>query len=253
MPSPDHANPTRFSAAVLLAIAILVAVGFAGGGYLAGRGVIMARLADRFVTVKGVAEIDARANLAIYPITFTITTDDLGAGKTRVDEQIAQARAFFVQRGFAAGDISATRFTVSDRVADGYRAENVNAARYVLTQTLTLRSTDIDLVARTSQDIGELTRTGLALTGFSGPSYIFTADKLNSVKPDLIRRATAAAREAADEFARTSNTIVGSIRNANQGVIAILAPDESANADYGERSSPTKRIRAVTTVEYFLR
>jgi hypothetical protein len=252
MPSADAPRPPRFSAAVLLALAVLVAAGFAGGGYLAGRGVIMARLADRFVTVKGVAEIDARANLAIYPITFTITTDDLAAGKTRVDEQIATARTFFVQRGFAEADISATRFTVSDRVADGYRAENVNAARYVLTQTLTLRSTDIDLVARTSQDIGELTRTGLALTGFSGPSYIFTADKLNSVKPDLIRRATAAAREAADEFAKTSSTVVGSIRNANQGVIAILAPDD-ASSEYGERSSPTKRIRAVTTVEYFLR
>jgi hypothetical protein len=37
-------------------------------------------------------------------------------------------------------------------------------------------------------------------------------------------------------------------------VIAILAPDDaSANAEWGERGSPTKRIRAVTTVEYFLR
>jgi hypothetical protein len=95
---------------------------------------------------------------------------------------------------------------------------------------------------------------GLALAEFGGPSYIFTADKLNSVKPDLIRRATAAARDAADEFARTSSTTIGAIRNANQGVIAILAPDDSsANAEWGERSSPSKRIRAVTTVEYFLR
>lgn len=255
MPAPNQTAASRIPATILLAIALLLAIGIAFGGYLAGRGVILARLADRFVTVKGVAEIDARANLAIYPVSFVVTTDDLAAGKAHVDEQIAQARAFFTGRGFAESDITATRFQVSDRLADSYRAEGATkAARYVLTQTLTIRSANIDLVARASQEIGELARMGLALAEFGGPSYIFTADKLNSVKPDLIRRATAAARDAADEFARTSSTTIGAIRNANQGVIAILAPDDaSANAEWGERGSPTKRIRAVTTVEYFLR
>jgi hypothetical protein len=253
MPAPSQSAASRLPATILLAVALLLAAGFAVGGYLAGRGVILARLADRFVTVKGVAEIDARANLAIYPVSFVVTSDDLAAGKARVDEQIAQARAFFTGRGFADSDITATRFQVSDRVADSYRAEGAKSARYVLTQTLTIRSTDIDLVAKASQEIGELARMGLAPAEFGGASYIFTADKLNSVKPDLIRRATAAARDAADEFARTSSTTIGAIRNANQGVIAILAPDDSGNAEYGERSSPAKRIRAVTTVEYFLR
>ncbi len=81
MPAQTQPVASRIPATVLLAIALLLGIGVAIGGYLAGRGVILARLADRFVTVKGVAEIDARANLAIYPVSFVVTTDDLAAGK----------------------------------------------------------------------------------------------------------------------------------------------------------------------------
>lgn len=77
-----------------------------------------------------------------------------------------------------------------------------------------------------------------------------TAERLNQLKPDLIREATTAARAAAAEFAKSSGSRVGGIRNANQGVIVILARDESPAIS--ERQSPAKRIRAVTTVDYFL-
>lgn len=77
-----------------------------------------------------------------------------------------------------------------------------------------------------------------------------TANRLNELKPDLIRQATEAAKAAAAEFAKSSGSRVGGIRTANQGVIVILARDESPAVS--ERHSAAKRIRAVTTVDYFL-
>src|SRR5690606_11517915 len=60
-----------------------------------------------------------------------------------------------------------------------------------------------------------------------------------------IAEATAAARDSAQQFAQDSGSRLGGIRSANQGVVTISDRDQS--------SRHVKRVRVVTTVEYFLR
>ena len=50
-----------------LATALVIAVGLLGAGSPAGRGVIQTQLQERSVTVKGVAEVEAKADLATPP------------------------------------------------------------------------------------------------------------------------------------------------------------------------------------------
>ena len=47
---------------------VILAVGVALAGLLAGNGFARARAGDRFVTVKGVSEREVRADLAIWPL-----------------------------------------------------------------------------------------------------------------------------------------------------------------------------------------
>ena len=79
-------------------------------------------------------------------------------------------------------------------------------------------------------------------------NYFFT--KLNEVKPQMLKSATENARQAAAEFARNSNSKVGKIRNANQGVFTIL-PRDDPNAY--EPAQINKKVRVVSTVDYFLK
>lgn len=236
--------------APLLAAALL-AVGFTAGGYLAGRGVLQARREDRVVTVKGVAEIETRANLATYPLRFTVTAGDPAAGKRRIDEQAAQLIAFLRERGFEDAELIRQRLEVQDVLAQGYRPDNYMAdSRFILALTILVRSNRIDLVSRIGQDVGDLVQRGIVLGETGGPTYVLTADQLNEVKPDLIRRATLAAKQAADEFAAVSGSRVGRIRHANQGALVILARDDSPSVS--EEQSIEKRVRAVATVDYTL-
>ena len=61
----------------------------------------------------------------------------------------------------------------------------------------------------------------------------------------MVAAATRDARAAAEQFAKDSGARIGGIRSANQGVISI------ENRDAG--SPQIKKIRVVTTVEYFLK
>jgi len=76
-----------------------------------------------------------------------------------------------------------------------------------------------------------------------GPDFEYT--RLNAIKPALIAEATANARESAEQFAKDSHSTIGGIRSANQGVVDI--------SDRDQGSPQVKKVRVVTTVEYFLK
>lgn len=231
-------------------VALLSAAGFAAGGWLAGRGVLQARLGDRQVTVKGVAETDAVAGVAVMPIGIVVAGNDLAAAKQEIDRQGARVITFLKERGVADGEIVDDRLAVHDSRADTWRTSARSDTRYVLTRRFNVRSRRIDLVADVNREIDVLVGEGIVLARDQGPIYVFTADQLNQVKPDLIRRATAAAHDAAEEFARTAGGRVGKIRRASQGIIMVQARDPALTVM--ETHTADKRIRAVATVEFFL-
>ena len=68
-----------------LVAAIVLALGLAAAGFLLGQSILATRLADRTVEVRGLAERDVKADLAVWPIRFVVTGDDLGAAAPWVD------------------------------------------------------------------------------------------------------------------------------------------------------------------------
>ena len=72
--------------------------------------------------------------------------------------------------------------------------------------------------------------------------YIFT--KLNDIKPAMIEEATQNARSVAEKFAADSQSRLGKIKTANQGLFSI--EDRDSNTPY------LKKVRVVSTVDYYL-
>jgi hypothetical protein len=236
---------------VLHGAAVLLAIGIALGGWLAGRGFVASRTADRFVTVKGVAERDVRADLALWPLRYMATDDDLIQAQSRVEASREKILGFLEGEGIAAESVELQRMEVEDRVARSY-GDRVPGSRYTITQTLMVRSDDPELVHAASQKVGELVNAGVVLTGSGGwsggPTYLFT--RLNEFKPVMIAEATANAREAAQKFADDAGTDLGGIRRANQGVFQILARDRAPGISV--EGQLHKTLRVVSTVEYQL-
>lgn len=236
---------------------VILAVGIALGGLLAGMGFARGRQADRYVTVKGVTEREARADLAIWPLHLVGTDNDLATAHGKLTRSIAGVRQFLQRHGIDTTQAELTGFAVSDASTNQYAAEQ-RGARYVIRQTLIVRSSKPDEVLAASQKIGELAAIGVVISSGSGgeyggvgsgPTFVFTG--LNTLKPPMIAEATQRAREAAEQFARDSHTDLGGIRHANQGVFEILPRDQAQGIT--EESQIAKVVRVVSTVEYFLK
>jgi hypothetical protein len=232
--------------------AAILALGMVIAGFLLGSGFRAGRSADRFVTVKGVAERQVEANLALWPLQLAAADNDLATAQARMNQMVADTRAFLLDQGITNDQLTIQSFRVTDAEANRYGG-SPSPNRFIINQTLMVRSESPQLLLEASQRVGELVQTGVVITsgqeyGPGGPTFLFT--RLNDLKPEMLAEATGRAREAAEEFALASLSSVGKIRRANQGVFQILPRDPAPGQQ--EQNQLFKTVRVVTTVEYLL-
>lgn len=234
-----------------LAAACVLAIAIALGGWFVGHGFLEGRKSDRYVTVKGLAEREVAADLAVWPLRFVATGNDLPEVQRKITADAARVRAFLAEAGFAPAEYDGESLQVIDRLAQQYQ-QGTSESRFIIAQTITLRSEAVERVADLPGRLGELVAAGLVMSEENqwnaGPTFVFTG--LNELKPEMIAEATAEARAGAEQFAADSGSKVGGIRRANQGIFQILPRDGAEGAQ--EAKQLHKTIRVVSTLEYLL-
>ena len=229
-----------------LALAIVIA------GLLIAGGIQRFRIADRYVTVKGVAERDVEADVGIWPLRFTAANNDLALARQKIETDRRSVIRFLARHGVDSSQVQLQRYEVTDDQANPYRGGNAAPNRFIISMTLVARSSEPQKIAAASQAVGELINASVVLQSgdySGGPTYVFT--KLNDLKPAMLAEATRNAREAAGEFARESKSQVGSIRRASQGVFEIQPRDPAPGIAEGNQIQKT--LRVVATMDYYLR
>lgn len=231
---------------IALAAAAPLAIGMIAGGYLLGDGLRRAKAADRLVTVRGLAERDVTADLATWTIAYSATSGDFGTAQASVDRDTASIRAFFREQGFPADALQPTGVSVSRNepaYGDG------RGPTFTVRQRMTLRTTDIARAQQAVRRQFDLVQRGVLLEEGSGIAYTFT--KLNDIKPEMVAAATRDARAAAEQFAEDSDSGVGGIKQATQGYFEIAGRDGDSGG-WGVADTPYKRVRVVTTIDFYL-
>lgn len=235
---------------VSLPAALVLAIGIAAGGWLVADGLVTSREPLRTVTVKGLAERAVQADLGFWPLRFVATGPDLEQARAGLEQSEQQVRTFLLSHGFAETDIEVQNIAVEDRLA-GYNVPPSDEVRYVLTEEMLVTSADVGALSTAAQAVADLLRVGVVFTSdawSAGPSFVFTG--INDLKSEMLTEATARAREAAQQFATESQSEVGNIQTANQGIFEILPAVDIPNSR-GEKQI-AKKVRVVTTLTYFL-
>jgi hypothetical protein len=229
-------------AALILGLCIFL--GLVATAAILGSSAIKVRELERVVTVKGLSEREVPADIAVWPLRFSVADNDLAALYATLEANTAEIVAFLQMAGFTAEEVTAAAPIVTDRLAERYGEQDVNL-RYTALQIVNVYTNKIDLVRQTQGTLGELGKKGIALGGDEfnqRTQYLFT--QLNELKPAMVQEATENARVIAEQFAADSNSTLGKLRSANQGTFTI--EDRDVNTPY------LKKVRIVSTVEYYL-
>ena len=201
---------------------------------------------DRVVSVRGLAEREVKAEHVIWPITYKTTGNDLQAIYANLNSVTPRIEAFLTANGVKRADISVGAPQIVDLRAERYSsAEDAARDRYNVTTVITVSSAQVDLVRGLMSRMGELLKQGIAISaGDYGSQGQYEFTSLNKVKPQMIEEATKNAREAAVKFANDSESKLGKIKSASQGLFTI--------DDRDQYTPYVKKVRVVTSVDFFL-
>ena len=213
---------------------------------LAGHTIRSVKRMDEYVTVKGLSEREVPADLAIWPIAFTIAENDLtllqgGFRPPGRRFRSSSPRAVSRRRRFPTGCLRSPmprRLRQRRRVEAGLPLSGRHHG--AAPQRQGGQGQERDGVLGQTRATGDRPERG---DYQSKPQFLFTG--LNQIKPDMIQEANRNARKAAERFAADSNSPVGAVRHAIQGPFEINDLDSS--------SPDRKIVRVVTTVDFYLR
>lgn len=229
-------DSVTLAAGLVLGLALL--------GWLLGGSLIRFKEFERTVTVKGLAEREVPADTALWPITFTGADNDLDALHTDLGQAADLVTAFLAGHGFTDEEVTVAPPAVNDKLAQQWGGGEVGL-RYTAARTVTVYTTRVELVRAAMNDLADLGRQGVVISAGNYDNrtqFVFTG--LNELKPAMVEEATRNAREVALKFADDSQSRLGKIKRAQQGVFSIN--DRDAHTPH------LKNVRVVSTVEYYL-
>lgn len=223
--------------------AALLGVGVALAGLFVMNGLDGLRDGPGVVTVRGLAERNVEADLATWTIATQANGSDLAIVQGKADADAAAVRAFLTANGFTPEEIQSRGSSVNQYFDNSMGRLNITIRQRFLARTATIGRMESAFANQ-----AEMIRKGVALDNdMGGVTYSFT--RLNDVKPEMIAEATKNAREAAEQFARDSDSKLGSIRTATQGLFSITGRDGEVGSG---TDTPYQKVRVVTTVEFRL-
>lgn len=223
---------------------IILALGFVISSLVISWGLHNIRKQTNFVTVKGLSEKEVSADKAWWSINAQFganSTEDIKNGVARIESKVT---SFLRSKGFVNNEINIESVNI--------RQNNYEGAQKAMNADLRISVTtnEIAKVQNASKAVGDLIAQGILVQSdkwSSGPKYYYT--KFKDSKKEMLAEATKEAKAAANEFAINSNSKVGKIKRANQGVFQIL-PGNQTNEN--EVFFPDKIIRVVSTIDYYL-
>ena len=224
--------------AVVLA-ALILAGGF--GKIASGFGTIAKP--DRIVSVRGLAEREVDADLAVWPLSFSLGGDNLQDLQKDIVDKIAITTEYLQKYGLSDTDYTVQAPSLTDTTLFNYSSER-NKYNYIAKQVILVRSKNIAAVKNAQEHSLDLMSQNIAVERDYDSKVLYDFTSLNSIKPEMIGEATKNARAAAEQFASDSGSSVGKIKSATQGWFSI--------EDAAPGLEVRKKVRVVTTVEYIL-
>jgi len=237
----------------LLLLGIFLCAGIIIGTFIISKTVELVKFQNQRITVKGYAERNITSDIASWRGQLTVRSPELVTGYDKLQANLEKVLSYLEQKGINRKDVTIPSVITTIQYQRTNQGMTTNVVEgYILTQSVTITSSDIDLIADIANDITVLIKQGIEMDSFS-PQYFYT--KLDDMKIELLGEATKNAYMRAEQLAENSGSKVGSLKYASQGVFQITPVYSTQVSDYGTYDTSTieKSVKAVVTIEYSIR
>ncbi len=184
---------------------------------------------DDTVKVRGLCEKEVPADRVVWRIRYSEKDNSLADLRSTVQRNNNIIVSKLREAGFKDDEIKVGNASYDDRYTYANNVSQITF-RYQVDQTVTVFTKNLDLVNQ-----------NILANSWADYQYL----GLNDIKPAMIAESLENARAAADEFAKNSHSKIGKMRTASQGYFEV--------EDLDENTPQVKKVRVVTTVEYYLK
>lgn len=184
---------------------------------------------SKVITVTGLAEKNFASDLIIWRANFSRKSKNIKEAYTllKQDEQII--RNYLKEKNVNPNAITFSSIRTNEDIAISYEhdREKREFLGYILSQSIEIKSKEIDKIEQIAREITELLDKGLQLNS-TEPEYYYT--KLADLKMNLLAEASKDGRLRAGLIAENSGSELGDLLHADMGVFQITG--EYSNEDY---------------------
>ncbi len=226
------------AATAIISLGIIISTAILGGS-------IRSIKEDTTISVTGSAQKNITADYAVWSGTFNASSPVQKDAFTKVTQDKTVVVEFIKSLGVKDSEISFSAVntnTIFKRDFNGMYTNQIEG--YDLSQTITVKSSDVNLIDSISTSSTDLIAQNVNFSSY--PPQFYCKD-LTKVKLEMVGAATKDCKERANQIVSNAGGRLGNILSAKTGVFQITPENSTEISDYGmnDTSAINKQITAV--------
>ena len=232
------------ASAVVISASVVWAMSMLSGAIVRSRG------ADEMIRVTGSARKEIRSDFIIWSGRVAYRANDIPTAYKLVKDGVQKSTAFLTEKGVNRDQIVISSVTTNPvyetvrRNQDGYTVDSQQISGYELSQTIEVRSSEVEKVDKLSREVTDLISTGVNFESYP-PKFLYT--KISEVKVEILAEAAKDARRRAEEIAKSSGATLTDVRFARMSPLQIT-PQFSTEITYDGQNDTTSVDKAITAI-----
>ncbi|WP_291777913.1 SIMPL domain-containing protein [Cecembia sp.] len=211
--------------AIIFALSIVIAAAILGNAF------INRNKKSGTVDVTGLGQKDFTSDLVVWEGNFSRENTEIQVAYTDLEKDRKAVTDYLVSKGIPKDQIIFKAVNTNPMYRQNYSSAGNYMGQtflgYELSQILQIESREVEKVEQISREITELLLQGVKFYS-QAPRYYYTG--LESLKIEMISRATEDARLRAEKIAENSGSRLGKLLSANMGIFQITG--QNSNEDY---------------------
>ncbi len=120
---------------------------------------------------------------------------------------------------------------------------------YRASRSITVRSDDVELISKLSNQIGSLLQSGISVTNYGPQFYV---SKLSELRPELLKEAMADAKIRAEAIVEATGGSVGAVMSVRSGPFQVTSPDsvDTSSGGFYDTQTIDKTITSTVSVVF---